>query len=374
MNAPTLAVVMDPIGSIKPYKDTTLLLMLAAQQRSWRLLYLELGDLWIRDGQAFGRSRPIEVRDDNSCWFRWAGDPQVVGLGDLTAILMRKDPPFDLEFVCATYVLERAAAQGAVVVNRPDSLRDCNEKAFVAEFPDCAPPTLIARDAALLRAFHAEQRDVIFKPLDGMGGAGVFRVADDGMNLGVVIETLTERGRRYAMAQRYLPAVAAGDKRILVIDGEPVPYALARFPAPGETRANLAAGGTGRVQPLTDHDRWIVAQLGEQLRRRGLLFVGLDVIGDYLTEINVTSPTCAREIEAAIGLDIGGQFMDSLERALGGHGSTRSNLSNPGAVVKPPSTAMSCPVMKAESSQPRNSTSAATSSGVPNRPSGVSRR
>jgi glutathione synthase len=314
MRPPTLAVVMDPIGSIKPYKDTTLLLMLAAQERSWGLAYLELNDLWIRDGFAFGRSRPIEVFDDNHRWFRWAGEPEVVRLGEFDAVLMRKDPPFDLEFVYATYILERAAAQGALVVNRPDSLRDCNEKAFVAEFPSCSPPTLIARDDKMLRAFYAEHGDVIFKPLDGMGGAGIFRVGRDGMNLGVVIETLTDHGRRYAMAQRYLPEVAEGDKRILVIDGEPVSHALARFPAPGETRANLAAGGTGLVQPLTDRDRWVVAQVRDDLRRRGLMFVGLDVIGGYLTEINVTSPTCAREIQAALGLDIGGQFMDALER------------------------------------------------------------
>lgn len=317
MRSPTLAVVMDPIDSIRPYKDTTLLLMLAAQARSWNLAYLELDDLWVRDGRAFGRSRPIEVFDDNHCWFRWSGDPEVVLLGELDAILMRKDPPFDLEFVFATYILELAAAQGALVVNRADSLRDCNEKAYVAEFPGCAPPTLITRNDRLLRAFHAEHRDVIFKPLDGMGGAGIFRVTPDGMNLGVVIETLTENGRRYAMAQRYLPEIAEGDKRILVIDGEPVSHSLARVAAPGETRANLAVGGTGRVQPLTARDRWIVAQLRDDLRRRGLLFVGLDIIGNYLTEINVTSPTCAREIQTALGLDIGGQFMDAVERALG---------------------------------------------------------
>ncbi len=316
MTSPTLGVVMDPIGSIKPAKDTTLLLMLAAQERSWDLAYFELGDLWIRDGEAFGRARRIEVFDDDRRWFQWRGDAQVIRLGDLDAILMRKDPPFDLEFVYATYILERAAAAGALVVNRPDSLRDCNEKAFLAEFPSCTSPTLIARDEGLLRAFYAEHRDVIFKPLDGMGGAGIFRVGHDGMNLGVVIETLTGNGRRFAMAQRYLPEVTAGDKRILVIDGEPVPYALARLPPAGETRANLAVGGIGRVQPLSDRDRYVVAQVRDQLRCRGLMFVGLDVIGDYLTEINVTSPTCAREIQAVAGLDIGGQFMDALERAV----------------------------------------------------------
>ncbi len=316
MSQPTLGVVMDPISTIKPHKDTTLLLMRAAQERAWDLRYFELKDLWIRDGEACGLARRIEVSDDNRCWFHWRGDPEVVRLGALDAILMRKDPPFDLEYIYATYILERAAAVGALVVNRADSLRDCNEKAFVAEFPECAAPTIIARDAALLRAFYAEHGDVVFKPLDGMGGAGVFRVAQDGLNLGVVIETLTDHGRRYAMAQRFLPQVADGDKRILVIDGEPVPFALARVPAAGETRANLAVGGTGRAQPLTARDRWIVKEVGVQLRQRGLMFVGLDVIGNYLTEINVTSPTCACEIEAATGIDIGGRFIDALERAL----------------------------------------------------------
>jgi len=316
MTRSTLGVVMDPISAIKPSKDTTLLLLRAAQRRGWDLRYFELGDLWIRDGHAFGLARGIEVSDDQSRWFTWRGDPEVVRLGDLAALLMRKDPPFDIDYIYATYILERAAAQGALVVNRPDSLRDCNEKAFVTEFPGCAPPTIIARDSLLLRAFHAEHRDVILKPLDGMGGAGVFRVSPDGRNLNVVIETLTDSGRRYAMAQRFLPDVARGDKRILVVDGEAVPYALARVPAAGETRANLAAGGTGRVQPLTPRDQQIVTEVAGELRRRGLMFVGLDVIGDHLTEINVTSPTCACEIERETGLDIGGLFMAAVERAL----------------------------------------------------------
>jgi len=313
---PTLGIVMDPIEKIKPHKDTTLLMMRAAQKRGWDLCYFELGDLWIRDGAAFGLSRRIEVSDDQCGWFGWRGEPEVVRLGELDVLLMRKDPPFDLEYIYATYILECAAGQGAVVVNRADSLRDCNEKAFVAAFPECAAPTIITRDAKLLRAFHAEHGAVVLKPLDGMGGSGVFRVGPDGLNLGVVIETLTDSGRRYAMAQRFLPQVAQGDKRILVIDGEAVPYALARVPAAGETRANLAVGGTGRAQPLTPRDHQIVSAVADELRRRGLMFVGLDVIGDYLTEINVTSPTCACEIEKATGLDIGGMFVDALERAL----------------------------------------------------------
>jgi glutathione synthase len=311
----TLGVVMDPIGSIKPYKDTTLALMLAAQARGWSLRYYELGDLWVRDGVALGRSRDVEVQDDPKDWYR-LGEARVAPLGELDALLMRKDPPFDLDYIAATYVLELAEAQGCCVVNRPQSLRDCNEKVFISRFPQCCAPTLIARDPQVLRAFHAEHGDVILKPLDGMGGAGIFRVGPDGLNLGAVLEALTQ-GRHLIMAQRYLPAISEGDKRILMVDGEPVPYALARIPMAGETRGNLAAGGTGRAQPLTERDRWIAAQVGPELKARGLLFVGLDVIGDFLTEINVTSPTCAREIDAAFDTRIGERVMVAIEGRLG---------------------------------------------------------
>lgn len=311
----TLGVIMDPIGSIKPYKDTTLALMLAAQKRGWSLRYFEQSDLWLRDGIAYGRSRPVQVFDDKQHWFEF-GPAETVKLGDLTAILMRKDPPFDLEFVASTYILERAELQGALVVNRPSSLRDCNEKAFTAWFPELAPPTLFARDSETLRAFHAEHRDVIYKPLDGMGGTGIFRVGPDGMNLGAVIEQLSDNGRRVIVAQRYLPAISDGDKRVLVVDGEVVPYCLARIPSAGETRGNLAAGGRGEARPLTAADRRIAAAVGPELKRRGLLFVGLDVIGEHLTEINITSPTCAREIDAAYGTDIGGLLIDAIERRL----------------------------------------------------------
>lgn len=311
----TLGVVMDPIGSIKPYKDTTLALMQAAQARGWSLRYYELGDLWVRDGVALGRSRDVEVQDDPKDWYR-LGEARVAPLGELDALLMRKDPPFDLDYIAATYVLELAEAQGCCVVNRPQSLRDCNEKVFISRFPQCCAPTLIARDPQVLRAFHAEHGDVILKPLDGMGGAGIFRVGPDGLNLGAVLEALTQ-GRHLIMAQRYLPAISEGDKRILMVDGEPVPYALARIPMAGETRGNLAAGGTGRAQPLTERDRWIAAQVGPELKARGLLFVGLDVIGDFLTEINVTSPTCAREIDAAFDTRIGERVMVAIEGRLG---------------------------------------------------------
>ena len=317
MNAPrTLGVVMDPIAPIKPYKDTTLALMLAAQKRGWALRYFEMGDLWLRDGIATGRARTVTVHDDKHHWFE-LGEPQETRLGELDAILMRKDPPFDLEYITATYILERAEEQGALVANKPRALRDANEKVFISWFAQCCAPTLIARDPDKLRAFHAEHGDAVLKPLDGMGGSGVFRIGRDGMNLGAVIETLTDNGRRHIMAQKYLPQIRDGDTRVLVVDGQPVPYGLARIPQAGETRGNLAAGGRGEARPLTERQHWIAQQVGPRLRELGLLFVGLDVIGDYLTEINVTSPTCAREIDAAYGTDIGGLLIEALERRLG---------------------------------------------------------
>jgi glutathione synthase len=310
-----LGVVMDPIGAIKPYKDTTLALMLAAQARGWTLLYFEMADLWLRDGAAYGRAQPLKVRDSGDAWFE-LGAPQVLPLGDVDAILMRKAPPFDMSYVAATYILERAEDDGALVVNRPRALRDANEKAFIAWFPQCTPPTLVTASVRELRAFHAEQRDIVVKPLDGMGGASIFRVGPDDANASVIYETLTGGGR-YCMAQRYLPEIAGGDKRILLIDGEPVPQCLARIPQRGELRGNLAAGGRGETRPLTERDRWIAAQVGPKLREMGLLFVGLDVIGDHLTEINVTSPTCAREIARDSGIDVAGQVIEAVERKCG---------------------------------------------------------
>ncbi|MDP9142891.1 MAG: glutathione synthase [Pseudomonadota bacterium] len=312
----TMAVVMDPIASIKPYKDTTLALLLAAQKRGWQILYLEMPDLWLRDGVALGRARALKVFDDTQHWFEFTADAQTVRLGELDAILMRKDPPFDLEYIAATYILERAEDQGALVANKPRSLRDCNEKMFTAWFPQCTPPTLFSRDMATLRAFHIEHADVIYKPVDGMGGQGIFRVGTNGMNLGAVLEQLTNNGQTTIVAQCYLPAIKDGDKRILMVDGEPVPYCLARVPMAGETRGNLAAGGSGRAQPLSERDLWIAAQIGPRLKELGLLFVGLDVIGEHLTEINVTSPTCAREIDKVYGTDIGGDLMQAIERRL----------------------------------------------------------
>jgi glutathione synthase len=311
----TLGVVMDPIGSIKPYKDTTLALLLAAQARGWTLLYFELADLWLRDGAAYGYARPLKVFDDAKHWHDLGGG-QILPLGDLDVILMRKDPPFDMAYIAATYILQRAEDSGALVVNKPAALRDANEKAFISWFPNCTPPTLITNNIRELRAFHHEQGDVVVKPLDGMGGMSIFRVNREDANASVIYETLTLQGR-YCMAQRYLPEIRDGDKRILMIDGAPVSHCLARIPAEGETRGNLAAGGRGETRPLTERDRWIAGQVGPKLRDMGLLFVGLDVIGDYLTEINVTSPTCAREITRDSGVDIAGQTLEAIEKRCG---------------------------------------------------------
>ncbi len=310
-----IGVVMDPIGAINIKKDSTFAMLLAAQARGWDLLYMELNDLHLRDGQALARLRPVSVRDDPGRWYD-LGPVETAPLRELDVILMRKDPPFDTEYIYATYLLEQAERKGVLVVNRPASLRDANEKLFTAWFPECCPPTLVSREAADVRAFLDEVRDIIVKPLDGMGGASVFRLRHGDPNVAVVIETLTNHGRRYTMAQQYLPAISAGDKRILLIDGEPVPYALARIPAQGETRGNLAAGGTGEGRALSARDRWICDRVGAELRARGLMFVGLDVIGDYLTEINVTSPTCIRELDRIYGLDIAGELMSAIERRL----------------------------------------------------------
>ncbi|TQV69631.1 glutathione synthase [Exilibacterium tricleocarpae] len=312
----SLGVVMDPIASINFHKDTTLALLLAAQKKGWQLHYMKQANLYLEQGVAMAATSALDVYDNAEKWFSLA-PPQTTRLGDLDIILMRKDPPFDSEYIYSTYVLEAAQDQGALVVNDPQSLRDCNEKVFATRFPDCCPPVLVSRDNAQLRQFHASHRDVIYKPLDGMGGSGIFRCTASDPNIGVILETLTRHGRETIMAQRYIPEITQGDKRILVIDGEAVPYCLARIPAAGETRGNLAAGGRGEAQPLTERDRWIVSQVAPTLRAKGLLFVGLDVIGDYLTEINVTSPTCVREIDRAYDTAIGTRLMDAIETRLG---------------------------------------------------------
>ncbi len=309
----TVGVIMDPIAQIKPGKDTTLAMLLECQRRGWKLRYMELEDLFLRDGEALARQRALRVADSLSNWFE-LGETQEGPLTQMDVILMRKDPPFDMQYIYATYLLERAEHAGVLVVNRPDSLRDVSEKAYTAWFAHCCPPTLISADMQRLRNFLTEQADIVVKPLDGMGGMSVFRIRQGDVNTSVILETITERGTRFVMAQRYLPQIVEGDKRILLIDGEPVPYALARIPAAGEARGNLAAGGRGEGRPLTERDRWICAQVGPVMRDKGMYFVGLDVIGDYLTEINVTSPTCARELDKQYGLNIAGMLMDRIAR------------------------------------------------------------
>ena len=306
-----IGVVMDPIQSIYYQKDTTLALLWAAQDRGATLFYIEPDGLFLKGEVAMGRGQPLTVFRDPARWCE-LGDEADLSLADLDIVLMRKDPPFDMEYIYATYLLERAERQGTLIVNRCQSLRDCNEKLFATEFPQCCPPLLVSRHPSQLKAFHREHRDVIFKPLDGMGGSAIFRAREDDPNLSVILETLTLRGQQTIMAQQYLPEISEGDKRILMINGEAVPHCLARVPLAGESRGNLAAGGSGRVQPLTERDQWIASQVGPTLKARGLYFVGLDVIGRYLTEINVTSPTCLREIEAETGLDIAGQLLDAL--------------------------------------------------------------
>ncbi|MGV8843018.1 MAG: glutathione synthase [Pseudomonas sp.] len=310
-----LGIVMDPIARISFKKDSSLAMLLAAQARGWSLFYMEQQDLYQADGEARGRMRPLKVFDDAQHWFELDAETDTP-LSELDVILMRKDPPFDNEFVYSTYLLEQAERDGVLVVNRPQSLRDCNEKLFATQFPQCTPPTVVTRRADILRDFATAQRDIILKPLDGMGGSSIFRHCEGDPNLSVILETLTAHGSQQIMAQRYLPAIKDGDKRILMIDGEPVPYCLARIPAHGETRGNLAAGGRGEARPLSEHDRWIAEQIGPTLREKGLLFVGLDVIGEHLTEINVTSPTCIREIDNAFGTRIGEQLMDAIADKL----------------------------------------------------------
>ncbi|BBP79944.1 glutathione synthase [Pseudomonas gingeri NCPPB 3146 = LMG 5327] len=310
-----LGIVMDPIASISYKKDSSLAMLLAAQERGWTLFYMEQQDLYQDAGVARARMKPLKVFANPEHWFELEAETDAA-LSDLDVILMRKDPPFDMEFVYSTYLLEQAERAGVLVVNKPQSLRDCNEKLFATQFPHCTPPTLVSRRADVLREFAARHGDVILKPLDGMGGTSIFRHRVGDPNLSVILETLTALGTQQIMAQAYLPGIKDGDKRILMIDGEPVPYCLARIPAAGETRGNLAAGGRGEARPLTDRDRWIAAQVGPTLREKGLLFVGLDVIGEHLTEINVTSPTCIREIDNAFGTNIGGLLMDAIEQKL----------------------------------------------------------
>ncbi|MFT7245975.1 MAG: glutathione synthase [Candidatus Azotimanducaceae bacterium] len=310
-----LGVVMDLLETINPKKDSTVAMMEAAQKRGWQLRVMYQSDLHVSDGQVYAKQRVVSVSPSEQNWFKI--EAELHGpIKDLDAVLMRKDPPFDMEYIYTTYMLEMAETAGTPVLNRPGSIRDCNEKLFALQFPQCCPPHLVSRDADQLKAFHAEHRDVILKPLDGMGGASIFRLKADDPNLSVTIETLTDHGNRQTMAQRFIPEIVNGDTRILLINGEPVDYGLARIPAKGETRGNLAAGGSGVARPLNDRDRWICEQIKPELKRRGLYFVGIDVIGDYLTEINVTCPTCIREIDAAYELDIAGDYIAFIEQLV----------------------------------------------------------
>jgi len=307
--------ILDPIEDLNIKKDTSLALIEAAQKKGWEIFYLQQSSLRIESHKVRAEIQGLQIDLQKTDWFQ-LGEKQSVDIAEFDALFMRKDPPFDMNYIYSTYLLERAEKEGVLVVNRARSLRDSNEKLFATEFPQCCPDLVVSSDQDVLRAFHGMHHDVIYKPLDGMGGSSIFRAKSDEHNLGVILETLTAHGTVPIMAQKYLPEIKQGDKRILVIDGEPVGHCLARIPSQGETRGNLAAGGTGEVRPLSERDHWIVSQVAPELKKRGLYFVGLDVIGDYLTEINVTSPTCVREIDREAGTDIGMMLMESVKFAL----------------------------------------------------------
>lgn len=310
-----IGIVMDPIKDVKIHKDSSFAMLLEAQSRGWELYYMEMKDLYLEDGRSYASSKKLTVQRVEGDFYHLE-EAIDHPLADLDAVLMRKDPPFDTEFVYATYLLERAEDEGCLIVNKPQSLRDANEKLFTAWFSEFTPTTLVTRRSDKIRAFHAKHKDVILKPLDGMGGASIFRVKEKDPNLGVIIETLTEHETRFCMAQAFIPDIKSGDKRILIVDGEPMPYSLARIPAKGETRGNLAAGGRGVAQPLSESDWHIANSIGPRLKEKGLIFVGLDVIGDKVTEINVTSPTCIQEIDNAYGTNIAGKLMDAIEKRV----------------------------------------------------------
>ncbi len=305
-------VIMDPIAGIATYKDSTFAMLLEAQRRNHEIWYMEATGLSIRDGVALGHMSPLSVRDNTDDWFT-LGQKENRELATLDILLMRKDPPYNMDYVYATYVLDLAEQSGVTVVNRPQALRDANEKCFTTQFPQCCVPMLISSKSSEIKAFVAEYGLSVVKPLDGMGGESIFQARPDDPNLNVILETITLKDSQLIMVQQYIPEIAQGDKRILVVNGEPVPYALARIPGEGDFRGNLAKGGTGKGVPLSDRDYWICEQVAPELKRRGILFAGLDVIGDWLTEINVTSPTCIRELDAQYGLNIAGDMFDVLE-------------------------------------------------------------
>jgi glutathione synthase len=310
-----LGIVMDPISAINIKKDTSFAMLTEAQKRGYELFYMEMGDLYIINGEPRARAQKLSIKQDANNWYEFESEEDIC-LGNLDTLLMRKDPPFDSEFLYATQIFELAENLGCLVVNKAQALRDFNEKLFTSLFPDSIPDTLVTSNNKLIRAFHEKHKDIICKPLDGMGGTSIFRVKEDGNNLGVIIETLTGLGTRYAMFQEYLPAIKDGDKRILIVDGQVIPYALARLPAKNETRGNLAAGGTGRPQALSDSDHAIANKVAKNLSQQGLLFVGLDVIGDKITEINITSPTCVKEIEEAYDINICAILFDAIEKRI----------------------------------------------------------
>ncbi len=310
-----IGMVMDPIESITPYKDSSLAMLLEAERRNAEIHYFEQKDLSLVSGEALGQSTLLHVRDDNDDWFD-LGDQQEIELGDLDAILMRKDPPFDMEYVYTTYILDRAKAAGTLIINDPQALRDMNEKAYTAWFPECTPVTLITRSMKQMKAFLEDQERVVVKPLDGMGGRSIFVVQKGDNNANVIFETLTDHGKRFAMAQVYIPEIKLGDKRILLIDGDPIPHALARIPSGDDNRGNIVAGAVAQGQDLSDRDRLICDRVGPVLRDSGVLFAGIDVIGDYLTEVNVTSPTGIRELDRQFGINIAGVMFDAIEKNL----------------------------------------------------------
>ena len=310
-----IGVVMDPIEGLNFKKDSTLAMLLEAQSRGWSLFYMEQADLYMQHDIARAKVQSLKVFNNADNWYQLS-ETEDIALDSLDAILMRKDPPFDMNYIYSTYILEKAEEKGTLIINKAQSLRDANEKLFTNNFPQCMPPTLVSSQAEHITAFFNEHKDIILKPLDGMGGASVFRIKPGDSNLSVIIETLTAHGTKLTMAQRFIPEIKQGDKRILLINGKPVPYALARIPAKGETRANLAAGGEGVGMELTDRDRWICDQVAPVLKTKGLIFVGIDVIGDYLTEVNVTSPTCIRELDKQYNINISALLMDWIESQI----------------------------------------------------------
>jgi glutathione synthase len=315
MKSLKFGVIMDDIATIKPYKDSTFAMLLEIQRRNWQIQYITLSDLYMVDEQVFARSCLLEIADNNDNWYS-KGSEVNINLAELDVILMRKDPPFNMEYIYATYMLDHVQQNGTLVVNHPQALRDANEKMFTSHFPQCIPPMLISRNAKQIKDFVNHHQTAIIKPLGAMGGASIFKMNAGDANINVIIETLTQSGENYAMIQQFVPQISEGDKRILLIDGEPVPYALARIPTGDEFRGNIAAGGKGVGQPLSERDYWICQQIGETLKQKGLIFVGIDVIGDYLTEINVTSPTCIRELDKQFDLNISGLLMDAIVKRI----------------------------------------------------------